>query len=388
LAVCFSIFVAVYIISCDKSDQSTPVLKLKNSPGPDYYSLFNGTNFTGWNIEPDKGAWTVEEGAMHCKGKPRTPYLIRTEKDYENFDFYAEFKVSKGCNSGIFYHIPLAGRESRLGFESQILDDHGKKPDKNSTGSIYDVVPPLTNAMRRSGKWNQYRVLFDWPVCKIWLNGKLVQDTDFTAYPKLKYRLLSGPVGLSNHGHEVDYRNLWIQELPDKEQWTNLFNGEDLTGWVSVGDADWHVENGTITATKGKGYLVTNEEFEHFQFHAYAENDTLQSGGGCFYYRWKSADDPGYRADLFNYTDAVKYTAKYKGKIPANVTPPLKYPWLLYQIISTDRESQIRINGDVTSSNQLLGNVRAGKIALYHAHGAGVLRFQQVKIKKLEGMGI
>ena len=112
MIVYISAFIAILTaISCGEKDYPS----LLESPGPDYYGLFNGIDFSGWNIEPDNGAWIVTDGVIHCKGEPRMPYLIITEKDYENFDFYAEFKVSEGCNSGIFYHIPLAGRQSRLG---------------------------------------------------------------------------------------------------------------------------------------------------------------------------------------------------------------------------------------------------------------------------------
>ena len=55
----------------------------------------------------------------------------------------------------------------------------GTRPNKNSTGSIYDVVPPVLNAMKRAGVWNRYHVVFDWPVCRVWLNGILVQDNRF-----------------------------------------------------------------------------------------------------------------------------------------------------------------------------------------------------------------
>lgn len=384
------IFIAVIMIfwisnSYQQSNQSEKILSLPEPPGADFVSLFNGKDFTGWNIEPDSGAWYVKGGEIHCKGYPTIPYLIITIKEYENFDFYAEFKVSKGCNSGIFFHVPLSGRESRLGFEAQILDDAGKKPNKNSTGSIYDVIAPSLNAMKPAGDWNQYRVKFEWPNCRIWLNGQLVQDVDFSGHPKLKYRLRKGFIGLSNHGHIVHYRNLWIKELPGREEWQILFNRKDLTGWTTIGNANWHVKEGMIVATKGEGYLVTNEEFENFHFQAFVENDTLQLRGGCFYYRWVSENDPGYAAEFYDFPQAIKCTAKYGLYIPAKVTPPWRYPWLLYQIISADRESEIRTNGDITSKNTLLGKVRPGKIAIYHSSKDGVLRIQEVKIKKLEG---
>ncbi|MDP2983230.1 MAG: DUF1080 domain-containing protein [Candidatus Latescibacter sp.] len=358
------------------------------SPGPGYLSLFNGRDFIGWDIEPNLGAWVVENSEISCLGKPATPYLIRSVKEYENFDFYADFKVSKNCNTGIFFHVQSAGRESRLGFEAQILDDSGKPADKTSTGSIYDVVAPTVNAMKPAGEWNRYRVLFDWPKCQIWLNGQLVQDTDFSAHPILKYRLRRGVIGLSNHGFPVQYRNIRIKELPDKEAWTSLFNGRNLQGWTAVGDADWQVKDGMLIATKGRGYLITDSEFDRFQFQALAENDTLRSRSGCFFYRWKSVDDPGYAVDFYDFPKAAVTTKQYRGNIPERVIPPWKYPWLLYQIISADRESEIRVGGYITTSNSLLGKVRPGKIAIYHSPEDGIIRFRQIRIQQLEGKGI
>jgi len=381
----------VTILLSTSCEGPKPVIDLTVSPGPGYVSLFNGTDFTGWNmggVKPEEGAWFVVNGLMHCKGKPSRPYLILTEKDYENFDFYAEFKVSRGCNSGIFYHIPLAGRQSRLGFETQILDDAWRQPDKNSTGAIYDVVPPLKNAMRSAGKWNRYHIRFDWPVCKVWLNGELVQDTDFSEHPQLRYRLRRGPIGLSNHGHEVDYRNLWIKELPDTDTGGEIFNGRDLTGWTALGDADWHVKDGMIVSTRGEGYLITDSEYEKIYFHAYVDSDTLRTRDTCFYYRWKSVDDPGYPVELFDYIEAKKYTEQYGDKIPPDVIQPMTSSWFIYRIISADRESLVYLNEYVVSENKLLGKSPRGRFAIYRGKNDGLIRIQGLKLRELEGMGI
>jgi hypothetical protein len=54
--------------------------------------------------------------------------------------------------------------------------------------------------------------------------------------------------------------------LPN-EQWVNLFNGKDLTGWVKVGNERWEVEDGTIHGqgiTKEYGYLRTEKKYRDF----------------------------------------------------------------------------------------------------------------------------
>ena len=51
------------------------------------------------------------------------------------------------------------------------------------------------------------------------------------------------------------------------EDWVQLFNGTDLTGWVPVGQEKWTVEDGTIqgmTLTDGYGYLKTDKSYKDF----------------------------------------------------------------------------------------------------------------------------
>lgn len=358
------------------------------APGSGFVPLFNGRDFTGWDITPDLGSWVVEEGEIRCMGKPPQPYLIRSVKEYENFEFYADFKFGKGCNSGIFFHVRQLGRESRLGFETQILDDAGTPPNRTSSGSIYDVVAPTSNAMKPAGEWNRYHVLFDWPRCKVWLNDVLVQDVDCSADPVLKHRLRRGIIGLSNHGSPVAYRNVWVKELPDKERWTVLFNGRDLSGWRKIGNAVWEVRDGVIVASGGAGWLVTEGEFEHFQFQAVAETDTLSERGGAFWYRFKSPEDPGYPAEFYDFKEAVRTTKQYGKNVPESVIPVWKNQWLLYQVMSADRESEVRTGGYITAKNYLQNTVRPGSIAIYHSPEDGVIRIRDLRIRELEWKGL
>jgi Domain of Unknown Function (DUF1080) len=52
------------------------------------------------------------------------------------------------------------------------------------------------------------------------------------------------------------------------EDWVQLFNGKDLTGWVNVGQEKWTVEEGGVlhgvTLTKGYGYLKTEKNYVDF----------------------------------------------------------------------------------------------------------------------------
>ncbi len=352
----------------------------------DYISLFNGSDFSGWNIQPDLGAWIIQDGVIFCKGKPGSPYAILTVRKYENFELFIDFKMSKNCNSGIFIHTPEYGRESRVGFELQILDSYGKKADKQSCGSIYSVQAPFVNAVKRANEWNTYHVKFNWPRCEIWLNGRKIQNVNFWKNPALRYRLRSGYIGLQNHAHKVWFRNIYVKELPSKEKWTDLFNGKDLSGWHFIGNANWQVRNGQIVAGGGDGYLVSDQVYDHYEFQAYVETGKSKCGSG-FYYRWKNETDPGYKTEFYNLDLAKKLLGKYAliptKKRPGYTLPAFTQKYLLTQIISHDRESIVRINGLDVQRNLNLVNVRPGHIVLYHKSEDGEFRILGVRIKKL-----
>jgi hypothetical protein len=359
------------------------------APGPDFKSLFNGRDYSGWNIQPDSGAWSVKDGMIFCNGKHVPPYLIRTEAEYENFEFFGEFKFYKGCNSGIFFHLPIAGagRESRLGFEAQIMDDGGQPIHKGSTGSIYDVIPPKVNAIRPAGEWNQYHVIFEWPRCRIWLNGVLVQDADFSAHSILKYRLRRGAIGLSNHEAPVHYRNLWVRELPDQDQWTSLFDGKSLAGWQAVGNANWRVEHGKLIADKGEGYLISKERYSRFHFQALLENSKKSTKSKIFY-RWLGLQDQGYSQELFDYSLTESLITSYNNQVPETIVPLFPFSVLYYQLINGDREAECRIAGYIVSSQKLLQKVRQGHIVFYRAANDPPLIMDRMRIQPISGVGL
>ncbi len=56
-------------------------------------------------------------------------------------------------------------------------------------------------------------------------------------------------------------------KLPN-EEWVQIFNGRDLSGWNTVGGEKWSVENGLIhgqAVTKQYGYLQTDKSYKDFQ---------------------------------------------------------------------------------------------------------------------------
>jgi len=50
--------------------------------------------------------------------------------------------------------------------------------------------------------------------------------------------------------------------------WVQLFNGQNVANWDQVGDANWTVENGIVSANKGNGFLVSKQAYGDFELKA------------------------------------------------------------------------------------------------------------------------
>ena len=50
-----------------------------------------------------------------------------------------------------------------------------------------------------------------------------------------------------------------------QDGWTTLFDGSSLDGWNVLGDANWALEDGAVSADSGSGFLVTEESYGDFE---------------------------------------------------------------------------------------------------------------------------
>ncbi|MEK7793194.1 MAG: DUF1080 domain-containing protein [Candidatus Hydrogenedentota bacterium] len=178
-----------------------------------FVSLFNGRDLDQWVITGrDQSGWAIEGGEL--RWQHRGGGVVRSVRRYDDFVLKFEYRLFvEGANSGVFIHAPRANRQSKMGFEFQTMGDAGKVPDDETTGAIYVVVPPLVNASRPVGEWNQVELRLEGPKYHAELNGQVVQDINFDDNPELKYRLRRGFIGLQDHSNEVAFRNIRIKEL-------------------------------------------------------------------------------------------------------------------------------------------------------------------------------
>lgn len=207
--------------------------------------LWDTKTTTGWrgaykNKFPEKG-WQIKDGTLSVlpSGGAESAHGgdIVTEKEFGAFVLQFDFKLSPGANSGVKYFVTEkeANQGSAIGLEYQVLDDE-KHPDaklgvvnNRTLASLYDLIPSLREprARRPIGEWNRGMIVVH-PDNRVehWLNGwkvleyqrgapyyhalvarsKYAQWPDFGMAPK-------GRILLQDHGDEVSFRSIKIQEL-------------------------------------------------------------------------------------------------------------------------------------------------------------------------------
>jgi hypothetical protein len=195
-----------------------------------FLPLFNGKDLNGWRVLDGKPeVWKVENGLLVVDGK--NGGWLMTEKEYANFELRLEFKMPEKGNSGVGLRSPFekGKRPSQDGIEIQLLDDvwhkanyKGLKPTQ-LTGSIYGVVPPSKDALKPVGEWNQMTIVAQGRHISVELNGTKIVDANLDNYKdrvKEHPGLLreKGYLGLQSHDGRVEFRNLYVKELPKAAQ--------------------------------------------------------------------------------------------------------------------------------------------------------------------------
>lgn len=187
-----------------------------------FMELFDGDSFDGWE---QSGNWQIENGAF-CRVADGGPLTYKGKTVPDDFELRFQWKVSKGCNSGVYY------RPGQV--EYQVLDNvdspYGENP-RQSAASLFFCMAPAKDATRPVGEWNGGRVACKGTVIQHWLNGEKVLDFDYTD-PKWAemVELLTirggdltgrgGELWLQDHGQLVWYRNLRWREIPSEEPLT------------------------------------------------------------------------------------------------------------------------------------------------------------------------
>ena len=122
--------VALLVIAC----VSFTVINKNTKPAKGkWVSLFDGKTLKGWHGFNKTGTipnWEIEDGALVCLGAAADAHGgdIVSDGSYENFELKWEWKLEKGGNSGVMYHVIESEKYNapyQTGPEYQMIDDIG-----------------------------------------------------------------------------------------------------------------------------------------------------------------------------------------------------------------------------------------------------------------------
>ena len=193
-----------------------------------WWLLFDGKTTAGWmNSDRTTPRAPIQEGALnpHKAGH----YMLVHTQQWENFRLSLDFKISKGCNSGIFVRTssltPRPGKD--VGFNGiEIAIDDTPGAGYHDTGAIYDLAKPTKNAMKPVGEWNHIEITVDGSRIEIVLNGERVTTADLSRFKEpnkrpdgsahkfdvaYKDHPQRGYIGLQDHGSPCWFKNIKLK---------------------------------------------------------------------------------------------------------------------------------------------------------------------------------
>ncbi|HTN74941.1 MAG TPA: DUF1080 domain-containing protein [Pirellulaceae bacterium] len=192
--------------------------------------IFDGESTKGWrNYKKDaiNPGWKVVDGAL-TRAAGGAGDIITADK-YGAFELTLDYKISKGGNSGLMFHVTEEeGTPWMTGPEIQIQDNKdGHDPQK--AGWLYQLYKSEIDATNPAGEWNTLRIVISPEKCEHYMNGKKyceyvkgskdwderVAKSKFGKMPKFG-KATAGYISLQDHGNEVAYRNIKIRPIAAK----------------------------------------------------------------------------------------------------------------------------------------------------------------------------
>ncbi len=192
--------------------------------------LFNGKNLDGWMTSSKKPSKRpVEDAAINphkCGG-----YMMVHKKEWGDFKLKLDFKISEGCNSGIFLRTTPLKRRGRysLGYNGlEIGIDDTKTAGYHDTGAIYDMVKPKKQMAKPAGQWNHIEILCDDNIIEVELNGEKITRMDLDEWDRKlrrpdgsrhkfptawKDHPRKGYIGFQDHGKDCWFKNIKLKPL-------------------------------------------------------------------------------------------------------------------------------------------------------------------------------
>ncbi len=235
---------------------AAPTLKdnADNTPPQGFQTLFNGQDLTGWKGLTHKNAvarraltgsdlataqatadgnmqqhWSVTDGVLTYDG---TGQSLCTAADYGDFEFYVDWKIPAGADSGIYLRgTPQVQiwdpwdtrlKNAEIPTDADTWVSQYTNGRNLGSGGLWNNKrwrnAPTVLADKKPGEWNTFLIRMVGDKVTIWLNGKLIVDRvaleNYWDKTGLEPLVRADQIELQHHGSELFFKNLYIRELP------------------------------------------------------------------------------------------------------------------------------------------------------------------------------
>ena len=171
--------------------------------------------------------------------------------------------------------------------------------------------------------------------------------------------------------------------------WTTLFDGSSLDGWNVLGDANWELADGTVSADFGSGFLLTEASYGDFVLRLEFWVDESANSG--VFIRCSDPQNIGsansYQVNIFDMRPDQTYRTGGINRVAAPTSViNTGGQWNSYEIRAEGSRLVVVLNGtqtvDVTDDQFV-----RGPIALQYGgvlRDAGTVRFRNIQIRPLD----
>jgi len=205
-----------------------------NKPPKGFIALFNGKDLTNWQglielpkrnkMTPEERKaeqakadesmrmhWSVQDGVLVYDGKGQS---LQSVKDYGDFELYVDWKILPLGDSGIYLRgnpqvqIWDAGPPALL--DGKFIGSGGLYNNQKNPSR------PTVVADKPVGQWNTFYIKMVGDRVWVKLNDQLVVDNVplENYWERGKPLPEVGPIELQHHGNRLEWRNIYLRELP------------------------------------------------------------------------------------------------------------------------------------------------------------------------------
>jgi hypothetical protein len=211
------------LTACAGAALATAVLAAER----EFTTIFDGTTDKGWITNTGK---PLPKGNVQPDGlNPHNSggYIVVHEKSHGDFVLDFDYKLSKGCNSGVFLRVGDLKDPVMTGLEIAIDDTTGK--GMHDAGAFYDLVAPKANTQKPAGEWNHMTITARGPEITVELNGETVSKINLSEWTEpgkrpdgsrhkftnvaIKDLARPGYLGFQDHGSDCWYKNVRLKDL-------------------------------------------------------------------------------------------------------------------------------------------------------------------------------